>query len=159
VWRDTLDINLSGVWRTISAAVPSMIEQGRGGSIVITSSAAALRGASNIAAYTAAKMGLVALMQTMARELAHHYIRVNVIAPSNVATPMIMNDEVFGLFRSDLEHPTLDDVRGAFQRVNLMPEPWLEPADISAAVAFLASDDARYITGSVLPVDLGGVLK
>jgi NAD(P)-dependent dehydrogenase (short-subunit alcohol dehydrogenase family) len=104
-------------------------------------------------------MGLIGLMQTMARELARGYIRVNVIAPSNVATPMIMNDATYRLFRPDLDEPTLDDARSAFRRVNLLPEPWLEAADISAAVAFLASDDARYITGSVFPVDLGGTLK
>jgi (+)-trans-carveol dehydrogenase len=158
-WQEMLDINLSGVWRTVSAAVPSMIDAGRGGSIVITSSAAALRGGSNIAAYVAAKMGLVGLMQTMARELAHSRIRANVIAPSNVDTPMIMNESTYRLFRPDVEQPTIDDARPAFRRMNLLPEPWLDAADISAAVAFLASDDARYITGSVLPVDLGGVLK
>ncbi|MGD9795318.1 MAG: mycofactocin-coupled SDR family oxidoreductase [Acidimicrobiia bacterium] len=159
VWQDTLDINLTGVWRTVSAAVPHMIDAGRGGSIIVTSSAAGVRGASNIAAYVAAKRGVIALTETMARELSRHRIRVNAVAPTNVNTDMLMNDVTFSLFRPDLESPSVDDVRPAFQRMNLLPEPWVEAADISAAVAFLASDDARYITGHVLPVDLGGVLK
>ncbi len=158
-WQDMLDINLTGVWRTVSAAVPPMIEAGNGGSIIVTSSAAALRAASNIAAYNVAKMGAVALVQTMARELARHYIRVNALAPSSVATPMILHEGNFRLFRPDLEHPTQEDATPALRRLNLIPEPWLEPLDISNAVVFLASDEARYITGVTLPVDLGGVLK
>jgi len=158
-WQDMIDVNLGGVWRTVSAAVPAMLAAAAGGSIIVTSSAAALRGASNVAAYAAAKVGAVALVQTMARELARHYIRVNAIAPSSVATPMIHNDATYRLFASGLEHPTQEDVIPAFRRLNLIPEPWLDVADISNAVAFLASDEARYITGVTLPVDLGGTLK
>lgn len=158
-WQDMIDINLGGVWRTVSAAVPTMIEAAAGGSIIVTSSAAALRGASNIAAYNAAKTGAVALVQTMARELARHYIRVNAIAPSSVGTPMILNEANFRLFTPGIEHPTQEEATPAFRRLNLIPEPWLDVTDISNAVAFLASDEARYITGVTLPVDLGGMLK
>jgi (+)-trans-carveol dehydrogenase len=158
-WRDVLDINLLGVWKTVSAAAPAMIAAERGGSVVITSSAAGLRAASNIAHYGAAKVALVGLMGSMARELAPHRIRVNVIAPSSVDTPLIMNDATFKLFGAKSGNLDRSAVAGAFQRLNLLPEPWLEASDIAAAAAFLASDDARYITGVVLPVDLGAVLK
>jgi SDR family mycofactocin-dependent oxidoreductase len=158
-WRDVLDVNLLGVWKTVSAAAPAMIAAQRGGSVIITSSAAGLRAASNIAHYGSAKVALVGLMGTMARELAPHRIRVNVIAPSSVDTPLIMNDATFQLFGAKSGNTDRSSVAGAFQRLNLLPEPWLEASDIAAAAAFLASDDARYITGVVLPVDLGAVLK
>jgi (+)-trans-carveol dehydrogenase/(-)-trans-carveol dehydrogenase len=158
-WSDTIDINLTGVWRTVAAAVPAMIESARSGAVVVTSSAASLRGASNLAAYNAAKVGLVGLVQTMARELAEFSIRVNAIAPTMVATPMIMNEANYRLFRPDLAEPSAEDVMPAMQRLNLLPEPWAQAEDVSNAVVFLCSDLARCITGTTLPVDLGGVLK
>jgi SDR family mycofactocin-dependent oxidoreductase len=109
-WQDTIDINLSGVWHTVKAAVPAMIEADRGGAIVITSSTAGLKGMANIAHYTAAKHGLVGLMRTLANEVAPHRIRVNTVHPTNVATDMILNDSTFRLFRPDIANPTQDDM-------------------------------------------------
>jgi (+)-trans-carveol dehydrogenase len=127
-WTTTVDINLTGVWRTVSAAVPSMLARGEsGGSIILIGSAAALAGASNAAAYVAAKMGVLGLVKTMARELASYSIRVNAICPSNVNTDMIHNEATYRLFRSDLVEPTREDVAAAFGRVNLLPRPWSEP--------------------------------
>jgi SDR family mycofactocin-dependent oxidoreductase len=158
-WRDVVDVNLSGVWRTVKAAIPSMLAAGRGGSIIMTASAAALRGATGICDYTTAKMGLVGMMRTMARELARHEIRVNVVLPGNVNTDMIHNDALYRLFRPELENPTAADIEPMMRRTMLLPHPWAEAEDIANAVAFLASDEARYITATELPVDLGGALK
>jgi (+)-trans-carveol dehydrogenase len=158
-WTTTVEVNLTGVWRTVSAAVPALITQGRGGSIILIGSSAALAGASNAAAYVAAKMGVLGLVKTMARELARHSIRVNAICPSNVNTDMIHNEATYRLFGSHLAAPTHEDLVTAFSRVNLLPRPWSEPNEISDAVVFLASDRATSITGVTLPVDLGGSMK
>jgi SDR family mycofactocin-dependent oxidoreductase len=155
VWDEMIDINLSGVWRTIRAAVPPMIERGQGGSIIITSSVAGLLGFANLASYTSAKHGVVGLMRVLTQELAPHMIRVNTVNPTSVNTDMLMNDAIYRLFRPDLEAPTRDDVGDAFMGLNCLPIPWVEPIDISNAVLFLASDEARYITGITLPVDAG----
>lgn len=72
---------------------------------------------------------------------------------------MIMNPTTFRLFRPDLQDPTEADVREAFQTAHALPVPWIEPEDVSKAVLFLVSDDARYITGVALPVDAGALLK
>jgi (+)-trans-carveol dehydrogenase len=158
-WTNVVDVNLNGVWRTVKAAMPSMLAAGRGGSIVITSSSAALKGASGICDYTAAKMGLVGMARSMARELAKMEIRVNVVFPGNVNSPLIHNDALYRQFRPELEHPTSADVEPLLRRTMLLPHPWAEVDDIANAVAFLASDEARYITGAELNVDLGGALK
>jgi (+)-trans-carveol dehydrogenase len=158
-WTETIDVNLTGVWRTVATAVPSLLARGEGGSVIIISSSAALAGASNAAAYVAAKMGILGLVKTMARELSRYSIRVNAICPSNVNTGMLHNEPTYHLFRPDLENPTRDDVVDSFRKVNLLPRPWSEPEEISDAVVFLASDRAKSITGVTLPVDLGGAMK
>jgi SDR family mycofactocin-dependent oxidoreductase len=158
-WQDMIDINLTGVWHTIKATVPAMIAAERGGSIVITSSTAGLKGMANIAHYTAAKHGLVGLMRTLANEVAPYRIRVNTVHPTNVATPMILNDSTFQLFRPDIPNPSQDDMVEAMTALNALPIPWVEPDDVARAALFLASDDARYITGVALPVDAGCVIK
>ncbi len=158
-WQTMIDINLTGVWHTAKAAIPHLIEGGRGGAIVLTSSAAGLQAYENIAHYVSAKHGVVGLMRTLALELAPYSIRVNSIHPTQVDTPMIMNEATYQLFRPDLEHPTRDDFAPASQSVNALPVPWVEPVDISNAVLFLASDEARYVTGVTFPVDAGAVIK
>ena len=158
-WRDMIDTDLTGAWHAAKAAIPHLIAGGRGGSIVITSSDAGLKGFQNIAHYVAAKHGLVGLMRTLALELAPHMIRVNSIHPTQVDTDMIMNAPTYALFRPDLEHPTQQDFEAASQATNALPVPWVEPVDISNALLFLASDEARYITGVTLPVDAGQVIK
>jgi SDR family mycofactocin-dependent oxidoreductase len=158
-WQDSLDINVTGVWHTIRATVPHMIEAGRGGSVIITSSTAGLRGTPRTAAYTSSKHAVVGLMRTLAMELAPHSIRVNSIHPTTVATDMILSSSRFKRFRPDLENPTVDDVAEVLAPLNLLPVPWLEPVDISNALLWLASDEARYVTGVTLPVDAGASIK
>jgi (+)-trans-carveol dehydrogenase/(-)-trans-carveol dehydrogenase len=158
-WQDMIDVNLTGVWHTAKAAIPYLIEQGTGGSIVLTSSAAGLMAYPNIAHYVSAKHGVVGLMRTLALELAPHSIRVNSIHPTQVDTPMIQNEATWRLFRPDLDHPSREDFVPASQEMNALPIPWVEPVDISNALLFLASDEARYVTGVALPVDAGALIK
>ncbi len=158
-WREMLDINLTGVWNTVRAAVPILIEQGDGGSIVMTGSADGIKGHPHISAYTASKFGVNGLMQSMALELGQYNIRVNSINPGQVDTNMIGNEFVWGLFRPDLEHPTREDVIDVFKNVNVLPIPWMEPQDVSNAVLYLVSDAARYVTAHAQVVDAGNLLK
>jgi SDR family mycofactocin-dependent oxidoreductase len=158
-WQDVIDINLTGVWHTCKAVIPHLIEQGTGGSIILTSSVAGLKGSPNTGHYSASKHGVVGLMRTLALELAPHFIRVNSVHPTTVDTPMIQNDGIYQLFRPDLEHPTQGDTADTFASVNALPIPWVDSVDISNAVLFLASDEARYITGARLPIDAGATLK
>jgi (+)-trans-carveol dehydrogenase len=158
-WHDMIDVNLTGVWHTCKAAIPHLRAGGRGGSIVITSSAAGLKASANIGHYVATKHGVVGLMRTLALELAGESIRVNSLHPTTVNTPMIRNDATYRLFRPDLEAPTAEDAGETFSRMNALPVRWVEAADISNALLFLASDEARYITGVTLPIDAGVLLK
>jgi SDR family mycofactocin-dependent oxidoreductase len=157
-WQTMIDVNLSGVWHTAKAAIPHLIAGG-GGSIILTSSAAGLQAYENVSHYVSAKHGVVGLMRTLALELAPHSIRVNSIHPTQVDTPMIQNEATWRLFRPDLEHPTEADFAPASQAMNALPIPWVDPVDISNAVLFLASDEARYVTGVTFPVDAGAVIK
>jgi (+)-trans-carveol dehydrogenase len=160
-WRDMIDINLTGMWHTCKAAIPHLVEGGRGGSIVITSSDAGLKGFPNLAHYVSAKHGVVGLMRTLALELAPHMIRVNSLHPTTVNTDMIQNAPTYELFAPDLAEKdrTKERLTERFQALNALPIPWVEPVDISNAVLFLASDEARYITGVPLPVDAGFMVK
>lgn len=157
-WQNVVDVNLTGVWRTIKACVPSMIARGQGGAVVLTSSLAGLHGYGNIAGYVAAKHGVNGLMRTLANELGPHNIRVNTVCPGLINTDMMMNEGTYAMFRPDLQHPTLEDAKVAFRTMQLLPLDWLEPRDVSNAIAFLVSDEARAITGVALPVD-GGQLQ
>ena len=158
-WQDMIDTNLTGVWHAAKAAIPHLKAGGRGGSIILTSSAAGLMAMENIAHYVSAKHGVVGLMRTLALELAPDSIRVNSLHPTMVNTPMIMNEPTYQLFRPDLENPTIDDAGPAFLTLNALPIKWVEPVDISNALLFLASDEARYITGVTLPIDAGCIIK
>jgi SDR family mycofactocin-dependent oxidoreductase len=159
VWREVVDIDLTGVFLTMRAGVRPMIDQGEGGSVVLVSSMMGLRATGGVPAYTAAKHGLVGLMRTAAHELAPHRIRVNSIHPGNVRTTMIENDGMFQLFRPDLASPTMEDAAPGFASLNLMPDPWLEVDDITDAVMWLVSESGRYVTGITLPIDLGATIK
>ena len=154
-WQEMIDINLTGVWKTIRAAVPPMVERGQGGAVIITSSVAGLFGFPNLSSYVAAKHGVVGLMRTLAQELAPHMIRVNTVNPTTVNTPMVMQDAFYRLVRPDLDNPGRDDTAEAFTGLNALPVPWIESIDVSNAVLWLASDEARYVTGVALPVDAG----
>ena len=156
---DMIDINLNGVWRSCAAAIPHIKAGGRGGSIIMTSSAAGLMAYANVGHYVAAKHGVVGLMRTLALELAPDSIRVNSIHPTTVDTPMVNNEATFKLFRPDLENPTADDFVEAAKVMNALPIGWVEAVDISNAMVWLASDEARYVTGVTLPVDAGALVK
>lgn len=154
-WQQTIDVNLTGVWLTMKAVTPTMIEQKTGGSIIITSSSGGRKGIPNSAHYVSAKHGVVGLMRGCANELARFNIRVNTIHPTGVDTILIQNESTYRLFCPDLEAPTREDAAKIFRKTNALPIPWVEPVDISNAVLFLASDESRYITGSEFPVDAG----
>lgn len=159
MWDEVLDVNLKGVWHTCKAVIPAMKSRGAGGSIIIISSVAGVKAWENQAHYVASKHGVIGLMRTLARELAPYRIRVNTVHPTGVLTDMIDNEALFRLFLPDHESPTRADVEPLFWQQNSLPLPWVEPRDISNAVAFLASDAASTITGIMLPVDAGTLLK
>jgi len=159
LWQDMIDVNLAGVWKTVKAGVPHLLAGGRGGSIILTSSVAGLKAYPHTGHYVAAKHAVVGLMRTFAVELGQHSIRVNSVHPTHVNSPMLMNEQTYRMFRPDLENPGPDDLAPICQTFHMMPIPWVQPEDISNAVLFLASDEARYITGVTLPVDAGSCLK
>jgi len=151
-WDDMIDVNLTGVFKACRAVVPHMLAADRGGAIVITSSIAGLKGVAGCTHYTAAKHGIVGLMRTLARELAPNSIRVNTIHPTGVDSPM-SNNEFFGTWLE--ENRELGDA----MRGNLMPVDSMPMQDVSDVVAWLVSDDAKWVTGAALPVDAGFLLK
>lgn len=157
-WGDVIDINLTGVFNAIRAAAPHMRKQ-RSGRIIGISSMLGRFSQPAIPAYTASKWGVIGLCKSAAYELAGFGVTVNVIAPGNVSTPMIHNDQLYGLMRPDLEHATAEDVAPVMAELHTQPVPWLEPEEITAAVVYLVSDGARHITGSVLDVNAGASAK
>lgn len=154
VWRDTIDTNLTGIWNTVEATAPILIEQGRGGAYVFTCSIQGLKSAANndlsLTAYTASKHGVVGLMRNTAKDLAPHSIRCNTVHPTGVGTPMVAN-EVVGAYME--KHPQLADLMA-----NALPVGAVEPVDVSNAMLFLVSDAGRYITGITMPVDAGALV-
>lgn len=159
MWKNMLDTNLTGVWHTVKVAIPHLKAAANGGAIIITSSVGGLKGYGSAAHYISSKHGTVGLMRTLAIELAPDMIRVNTIHPTQVDTDMIMNGPMYRLFVPDLADPTRDDFGPASQATNTLPIPWVESVDVSNALLFLASDEARYITGVTLPVDAGATLR
>ena len=157
-WQETIDINLTGVWNTVKVSLPHLVAN-KGGSIILTSSVAGLKGLANSVHYNAAKHGVVGIMRTIGNEFAQHGIRVNSVHPTAVNTIMIQNKQVWGLFDPDNPNPTRESAEGVFKSINALDIPWVEPVDISNAILFLASDEARYITGVTLPVDAGAMIK
>jgi SDR family mycofactocin-dependent oxidoreductase len=153
-WNTMIDVNLTGVFHTLRAVLPSMREQGSG-RIIATSSMAGKMGFANVGHYVATKWGVIGLVKSLAQEVAAEGITVNAICPTGVATTMIHNDAAYRLFLPDMENPTKEDAEPAFAGLNAIPIPWVEVEDISNAMMFLASDDARYITGETLAVAAG----
>jgi SDR family mycofactocin-dependent oxidoreductase len=150
-YRDSIDVNLTGVWKTIKAVVPTLIEQGTGGSVIITSSMAGEKGLAGIAPYTASKHAVIGLMRCLVNEVSQYSIRVNCVCPTTVNTPMIQNDAFYAYAGG----ANADDLAAVFGALNALPVPWVEAVDISNAVLFLASDESRYVTGLNLWVDAG----
>jgi SDR family mycofactocin-dependent oxidoreductase len=151
VWQDTLDTNLTGVWNTMVVSVPHLIAAG-GGSIICTSSTAGIKGLPYLAPYVAAKHGVVGIARTMANELASHRIRVNTVHPTGVDTPM--GTGLGGLEPLINRDPNLGPIY-----MNTLPVQTVDPRDISNAVLFLASDEARYVTGLEFTVDAGNTIR
>jgi len=150
-WQEIIDVNLTGVFHTVKAAVPILLDQGRGGAIVMTSSVAGLRGLPFVAAYSASKHGVVGLCKTLANELGQHRIRVNTVHPAGVNTDM----QPAEMQQLIAEHAaTLGPIF-----MNTLPDTMSEPEDIAATVAWLVSDEARHITGAQIPVDLGTLIR
>jgi len=158
-WDEMISVNLSGVWRTIRASVPHVKAHGEGGSVIITSSTSGLRGIPNAAHYAAAKHGLVGLMKVLALELGRDRIRVNTIHPTTVDTPMVQNQETLELFLPGQQDQSQEAFARVAKRLNVLPVPWIQADDVSDLVVFLASDEAKYITGSALPVDAGMISR
>ena len=156
-WSEMIDINLTGVWRTIRAAVPILISQDTGGSIIAISSAAGLVAVPRMGHYTAAKHGVTGLAKSLAVELAPYRIRSNSVHPGNVDTPMINTEGAWAVFTGQ-QDATAEMFATAMQALNAMPTPFVEPRDISNAVLYLASDEARWVTGTQLVVDAGNML-
>ncbi len=150
-WQETIDVNLTGTFYTMKATIPTLIEQGTGGSIVITSSVAGLRGHPFLAHYAASKHGVVGMAKSMAVELGQYDIRVNTVHPHGVLTGM----------RAARMHDLIVENASTLGPIFMgtLPDPVSQPEDIAGVVAFLASDDSRHMTGVQLPVDLGTLLR
>jgi SDR family mycofactocin-dependent oxidoreductase len=157
IWQTMLDVNLTGVWKTIKAVAPGMINRRRGGSLILISSVAGLIGYPNLAHYVAAKHGVTGLMRAMAVEMAPHGIRVNSVHPGNVGSPMLENRETWKLF-TGLDDATRDQAAEVMKGQTALGVPWLDDHDITAAIIYLASDESRYVTGTTSVIDAGTVL-
>jgi (+)-trans-carveol dehydrogenase len=158
-WNDMIGVNLTGVFHTMKIAADHIVAGGQGGSIIATSSIVATRPVQAAAHYIAAKAGVIGLVKAFAVELAEHNIRVNCIQPTNCDTDMIQNPALRKAFLPDSPNPTREESEPVYQSLNWLPIPWIEPRDTSNAIAFLVSDEGRYITGIQFPVDAGFQLK
>jgi (+)-trans-carveol dehydrogenase len=158
-FRDLIEVMLFGPYYACRAAIPQLVEQDEGGSIVITSSVAGERGFPYQAHYNMAKHGAIGLMRTIANEFGPQSIRANCVLPTSVETKMFDNPAVWGAFMPDVENPKLADFGDLFSSMHALPVPWVDPVDIANAVLWLASDESRYVTGVNLPVDAGFLAK
>jgi SDR family mycofactocin-dependent oxidoreductase len=161
---DAVDVDLIGVMNAVAVAIPHL---GEYASIVITGSTAGMMSGTTDnptmgpggAGYSWSKKSIIGYTEQMALALAPKFIRVNAVHPTNCNTHLLHNDGLYSQFRPDLENPTREDVIPAFTAFQAMPIPYVEPVDISNLVLFLASDEARYITGQQIRVDAGSLLK
>lgn len=158
VWEQMIAVNLTGVFKTVRAALPSMIERNQGGSIVVTSSCAGLTPYPNHIHYVTSKFGVIGIVKALALELAHYRIRANAIAPAAVRTDLCVNPVLFNLFTGNPD-ATEAEAAPVFRSLNLIDEPWIETSDVSNALLWLVSDESRFVTGITLPVDLGLLIK
>jgi SDR family mycofactocin-dependent oxidoreductase len=156
-WDTMIDVNLTGVWQSAKAVAPHMVERGAG-SMVLIGSVLSHKHNPGFAHYTAAKHGVLGLTRALALELAEHMVRVNSVDPTAVRTDMTINQDFLGELAGK-EAGTVDDAEERLRRWNAMPLLMIEPVDVANAVLFLSSEEARYITGVSLPVDLGAMLK
>jgi SDR family mycofactocin-dependent oxidoreductase len=155
-FRNVLDVNLLGVWRTIKAAMPALIE--RRGSVVVTGSGASVKGLPNVGAYVTSKHGLVGMVRVMAREMAPSGVRVNAVLPGNANTPMFNNEAMRKLYVPEEPEPSEKTFLARARAGIPMGIPYVEPSDITDAVIWLTSSAARHVTGVLLPVDGGSAI-
>jgi len=154
MWDDMIAVDLTGAFKTMRAAVPHMMERNYG-RIVVVSSMAGRRGSPHLAHYSAAKWGVIGLVKTLALEVARNGVTVNAVCPATVDTPMVHNEAFYGLFAPDIANPTREEVAPRYARLNPQPVSWMDPSEVANAIVFLASDDARYITGTTVEVSCG----
>jgi SDR family mycofactocin-dependent oxidoreductase len=154
VWQDVIDVNLTGVFYSIRAVLPHMIEAGYG-RIVVTASQAGRVAFQNLGHYVASKWGVMGLVKAVALEVAANGITVNAVCPTNVDTDMIHHETLYERFLPDADKPTREDVVPKFAELNAIPVPWIQPQDVSDAILFLVSDQAKFITGDAISVAAG----
>ena len=153
-WSSTIDTNLTGVFNTIQAVLPDMLSHG-GGKIIATSSMGGRAGYANASAYCASKWGVIGLIKSVANEYGKSGITANAVCPTNVNSPMLHNEQSYGMFVPEVEHPTREQAEERMKMMHPLGIPYVEPEDISQAILFLASDAARFITAEVLTVCAG----
>jgi (+)-trans-carveol dehydrogenase len=154
-FRNVIEVNVIGVWHTIKAAVPRMIEQGEGGAIVVTGSTASVSGITNLSPYAASKHAVLGIMRTAAKELGRYKIRVNAVMPGNCNTPMFDNEGIHRLYVPDAENFSMETFLQRASTMSPMRNPYVEPEDISNAILWLVSPTGHLVTGITLPVDGG----
>lgn len=160
---DATDVDLIGVMNTVAVALPHLKA---GASIIVTGSTAGMMsgttemlGASGGVGYSWAKQTIGRYVEVLALQLAPSMVRLNAIHPTNVDTHLLHNDDIYRAFRPDLENPTREDALLAFPAMQAMPIPWIDSQDVSHLVAYLASDESRYMTGLNIRLDAGAMLK
>ena len=161
---DATDVDLLGVMNAVAVSIAHLCD---GGSVIVTGSTAGMmpNTTSNPvmgpggAGYAWSKKTLISYVEELTMHLASRFIRVNAIHPTNVNTHLMHNDGMYGLFRPDLEHPTREDAEWGFTHFQAMPIPYIEPVDVANLAVFLASDEARYITGQQIRIDAGALIK
>ncbi|WP_026240359.1 mycofactocin-coupled SDR family oxidoreductase [Parafrankia discariae] len=160
---DAVDVDFVGVQNTVAVALPYL---GDGSSIIVTGSTAGMikgttdaMGSPGGVGYAIAKQLIARYVEVLALQLAPHFIRLNAIHPTNVNTRLLQNDDIYKAFRPDLENPTRADAELSFPNMQAMPIPYIEVEDVSALVAYLASDESRYMTGLNIRLDAGAMLK
>ncbi|MBA4021611.1 MAG: SDR family mycofactocin-dependent oxidoreductase [Gordonia sp.] len=152
VWRDMIDTNLTGTFNCVRAVLPTMSSAGYG-RIIAISSGAGRSGMANLGHYGASKWGIIGLIKTVAIENGPFGITANVVCPTTVNTPMVMNPNTFGVFCPDIDSPTIEDATPRFAALSPLGIPWLEPEDVTRAVMYLVNDPG-YTSGTVLEVNL-----
>jgi len=155
MWDEMLATDLTGVFKPVRAVLPLMVRQGWG-RVIATSSMAGRMGMPNLAHYVAAKWGVIGFIKSVALEVAASGVTANVVCPATVDTAMVHNPPMYSLFCPHLPDPSRADVEPVYRRMNPMRVPWLDTSDVAGAVAYLASDEARYVSGTTLEVSMGG---
>ncbi len=154
-WRTMLEVNLMGAWHAAKAVATRLVAAGKPGSLIFTSSTTGVQAAGLTAHYGASKHGVVGLARTMAIELGPSNIRCNIIAPTGVNTTMIMHETLYRAFHPEMANPTFEDCKPLLEQHHMLPMSHIEPEEVSNAVLWLASDESRFVTAALIPVDGG----